>query len=380
MQIANCQVFSLLAVVGLLMFFTTFLTIDFHSSNDQSPVHNGHEFFHEPRKPGSGSDPVTRTVDAMIGRIKSFRDRNSVSTADNHNQSSFLSNRSNSHINNQSALNVKSGFTKTATDTRCKVTFEPKCRINPLVKYWDEVMECYTSPLRDLIGLDAPVEDQKFVVFQADAGGWNNIRMALEVVILFAQVLYAILTYFLFFIFVQIALTIIMLEPDIELLLLIQHYSYCACFFFFSTSPHQVTGRILVLPPNAVLYLLHMNKKWGDNKSSMEDYFDFDKLRAFRGLQTMPMNAFLATIAKNGLLNTPLPNNDTELLRKPLWDYLNTACYVRPWSPGKLYIGFNISSVTDGRVTDKKVNQNSLIGDFQRTDPSRMEAFALQSK
>jgi hypothetical protein len=30
-----------------------------------------------------------------------------------------------------------------------------------------------------------------------------------------------------------------------------------------------VTGRVLVLPPHAVLYLLHHNKKWGDNKSSV---------------------------------------------------------------------------------------------------------------
>lgn len=135
-----------------------------------------------------------------------------------------------------------------------------------------------------------------------------------------------------------------------------------------------------MLPPNAVLYLLHLNKKWGDNKSSMEDYFDFDKLRAARGLQTIPMNAFLATIARNGLLNTPLPNNDSELIRKPLWDYLDKACYQRPWSPGKLYIGFNISSVVDGSVTDHKVDQNSLIGDFRMTDPRRLEAFALQSK
>jgi len=112
----------------------------------------------------------------------------------------------------------------------------------------------------------------------------------------------------------------------------------------------------------------------------MEDYFDFDKLRAARGLQTMPMNAFLATIARSNLLNIPLPSNDSELIRKPLWDYLHSACYERPWSPGKLHIGFNISSVVDGSVTDRKVNQNSFIGDFKQTDPRRMEEFSLQSK
>lgn len=193
MQIANCQVFTLLVMVGLLMFLTAFLTIDYHTSNGQSSVHNGHEFFHAPRKPGLGSDPMTRTVDAVLGRIKSYRENKAVSATDNDKPREAPVDAGGSKINSEPNVDVQSGSTasskpSTDTDKRCKVTFEPKCRINPLVKYWDEVMECYTSPLRDLIGLDAPLEDRKFVVFQADAGGWNNIRMALEVVILFAQV------------------------------------------------------------------------------------------------------------------------------------------------------------------------------------------------
>ena len=147
----------------------------------------------------------------------------------------------------------------------------------------------------------------------------------------------------------------------------------------------QVTGRILVLPPNAVLYLLHMNKKWGDNKSGMEDYFDFDKLRASGGLETMQMATFLQEIASNGLLDQPLPNNDIQLIRKPLWDYLSTSCYTRPWSPGKLYVGFNISMLTTGE--EKGVKDSSelstpeqFIGTFESTDPKRLEEFSLKSK
>jgi len=202
MQIANCQVFTLLAMVGLLMFFTTFLTIDFHTSNGQSSVHSGHEFFHAPRKLGFGSDPMTRTVDAVISQIKSFRANKTFPVLGTSSLVTVPLDPISSKTNSQPIANDQAGSSHKATvkdnsvpspadndnDQRCKVTFEPKCRINPLVKYWDEVMECYKSPLRDLIGLDAPLEDRKFVVFQADAGGWNNIRMALEVVILFAQV------------------------------------------------------------------------------------------------------------------------------------------------------------------------------------------------
>lgn len=181
MQIANCQVFTLLVLVGLLMFFTTFLTIDFHTSNDQSSPHRGHEFFNTPRKPRNGSDLMTRTVDNMLDKIKKLGVNKP--TVDNVASSSVPPHKS------QNIATVRvDDVVESEADERCKLTFEPKCRINPLVKYWDEVMECYTSPLRDLIGLDAPVKDRKFVVFQADSGGWNNIRMALEVVILFAQV------------------------------------------------------------------------------------------------------------------------------------------------------------------------------------------------
>ena len=67
------------------------------------------------------------------------------------------------------------------------------------------------------LGLNAVSATRKFLIFQPDLGGWNNIRMALEVAILLAK----------------------------------------------------VTGRILVLSPPAVLYLLHLNKKWKDNKSSV---------------------------------------------------------------------------------------------------------------
>eukprot|EP01035_Chromulina_nebulosa_P028048 gene28048-36960_t len=180
----------------------------------------------------------------------------------------------------------------------CTMQFLDKCPINPIVKYWDEVMDCYVSPLRYLNGLSAPSRARKYLIFQPDLGGWNNIRMALEIAILLAK----------------------------------------------------VTGRILVLSPPAVLYLLAMNKKWKDNKSSMEDFFDFEKLRAGLGLETMPMARFLDEAARSGQLRLPLPldkleNNDTAtFLRTPLWDYLESACYTRQWSPGKTFLAFNISS------------------------------------
>ena len=100
----------------------------------------------------------------------------------------------------------------------------------------------------------------------------------------------------------------------------------------------------------------------------MDDYFDFSRLSAFNGLEVMQMKDFLETIAKPGLLSQPLPKGDVNLIRKPLWDYLEKACYVRPWSPGKIFIGFNVTEAA----------APSFIGDFSSVDPKRIEEFSLK--
>lgn len=64
----------------------------------------------------------------------------------------------------------------------CKLSFPPKCKISPYVKYWDDHPDCFDRPLRNVSGFSQPDKTKrKYVVFQSDLGGWNNIRMALEV-------------------------------------------------------------------------------------------------------------------------------------------------------------------------------------------------------
>eukprot|EP01039_Chlorochromonas_danica_P010999 gene10999-12246_t len=189
-------------------------------------------------------------------------------------------------------------------------------------------MDCFESPLRIHHGLHAKPSHRKFIVFQPDEGGWNNIRMALEVVIVFAM----------------------------------------------------VTGRILVIPPSAILYLLVLNKKWGQNKATIEAYFDFSRLRAGKGLETMPMEQFLSTIAAPGLLSLPLPKNDTHLIRKPLWNYLESACETRQWQPGKVFIGFNITSHESGHILEESQGGSEHLGDFQAVDPKRLDEFSMNKE
>lgn len=206
MQAANCQVFALLVMVGVLMFLTSFLTLDFHTSIADLQKRTGHEFFHLPRgasvhAPLTGEQ--TNTKEPFI-KVPSASNNKGVQFSNNYNGNhdahevltlhedellkAIESNTAPEPAHTPTHPLSSSPATNSASAS-CTVQFKPTCRVNPLVRYWDEVMECYTSPLRKYHGLDAPLEDRKFVVFQPDTGGWNNIRMALEVVILFAQVL-----------------------------------------------------------------------------------------------------------------------------------------------------------------------------------------------
>ena len=80
--------------------------------------------------------------------------------------------------------------TADTTQQTCKSSFPPKCEMYPYVQFWNKVLykeDCYQSPLRHPLKDKAPPEELKYVVFQPDGGGWNNIRMAAETVVIFAH-------------------------------------------------------------------------------------------------------------------------------------------------------------------------------------------------
>lgn len=195
-----------------------------------------------------------------------------------------------------SSSSTTSSSSSSSSSSQCKLKArKSSCDISPrLLPYWSDEPDCFTSPLRRSSTHASDVDKRKYVVMQPDLGGWNNIRMALELGLLFAH----------------------------------------------------VTGRIFVLPPPAVLYLLHQNKKWKDNYSTFADFLDFKRLGQGDGLKTIQMRDFLEEVALPGLLSKPLPNNDIDMKKQPLWDYLESACYTRQWSPGKTFIVFNITEGT----------------------------------
>ena len=130
---------------------------------------------------------------------------------------------------------------------------------------------------------------EKFLTFEYDQGGWNNVRMSLECMI-------------------QIA--------------------------------HAV-GRTLVIPPQQHLYLLGEVHKDTEDKSAhdemgFEDFFSMDMLRSHRGFHMVEMEDFIEKEACQGHLNGKLPpKNDSHIWGPKLWSYLDKAADENPEWTGK---------------------------------------------
>lgn len=196
----------------------------------------------------------------------------------------------------------------------CKASFEDKCEIYPYVKFWNKQFhpnDCYESPLRPKQKENTPIEEQKYVVFEPDRGGWNNIRMAAEVAIIFAH----------------------------------------------------ATGRTLVLPPAARWYLLNKDNNQTENVSTFSKFFDLQKLA--ESMTMITMEDFLNKVARiPGFLKTQLKPDEPIATyfqgnMQKLWDFLDASCYTEQWEPGKQFIGFNIS-----------LKNSNLFGTFD-TDAER---------
>lgn len=187
----------------------------------------------------------------------------------------------------------------TETPMSCRKSYEPKCPMYNYVRFWNKrfyPQDCYSSPMRHPMGKNAPMNELKYLVFEPDRGGWNNIRMAAETAMIFAH----------------------------------------------------ATGRVLVMPPKLKMYLLDKDQHEEENESTFSKFFDLEKLS--ESITIMTMESFLEQVAKPGLLNAPLPAKYTaqEMAHvtpgsERLWKYLEQACYTREWEPGKMHIGFNLT-------------------------------------
>lgn len=197
---------------------------------------------------------------------------------------SVKSSSGNSYSNSGSAVK---GDTKKPKKARNWNFHELQCPHKELVTFWKRASKSdldYITPYSE--GPNAP---PKYVTFEPDVGGWNNIRMQMELVLVLAY----------------------------------------------------ATGRILVLPPDQPMYLL--NKGKGHQKHhSFADFFPFEYIK--QRLPVISMEEFMAREAVTGGLKNLTtsqiaypPHNKTvwdateRAERLAMWDYLRGVGACPKW-------------------------------------------------
>eukprot|EP01041_Mallomonas_annulata_P002518 gene2518-4897_t len=182
-----------------------------------------------------------------------------------------------------------------------------------LVSFWRRPTESdlnYRSPFEDV----GP--NPKYVTFEPDVGGWNNIRMQMETVLVFAA----------------------------------------------------ATGRTLVLPPDQPLYLLNKGKGH-ENAHSFADFFPFDRIAervpVISMAEFMAREALTGHMKINGTIAYP-PGNKSEFLgtdrddRNKMWRYLREAASCPPWKCMEEFLvvppgpGVNVSLLSDANEYDRR--------------------------
>jgi len=177
------------------------------------------------------------------------------------------------------------------------------------VIYWRIVPgdDEYESPITPHHG----IHHDRYLTFAYDDGGWNNVRMGVECIIVAAHAM----------------------------------------------------GRTLVVPPQQVLYLIAATHKDKDDKKAhnvmgFTDFFDLNLLRSHKGFHLMEMPDFLAKEGVTGGLNGMLPpQNSTQVTGYKLWKYLDKASDSSPAWQGK-FLAFpakpddfekDLHTITSGR-------------------------------
>ena len=195
-----------------------------------------------------------------------------------------------------------------------RISHDLDCPHSDLVKFW-------RPPTEADLAYKTPFYTEgviKYVTFEPDVGGWNNIRMQMEAVLVFAA----------------------------------------------------ATGRTLVLPPDQPMYLLNKGKGH-HNEHSFADFFPFDYISHV--VPVVSMDEFMRRKAVTGHLHSSIdgsvmypPGNKSAFSgtdardRNAMWEYLRVAATCPPWKCMREYLviplrpGFNSSLSPDAADYERK--------------------------
>lgn len=157
--------------------------------------------------------------------------------------------------------------------------------------FWSDIPSdaSYLSPMHPLNDPYTPDDTERFLTFEPDHGGWNNIRMAMETALVMSHAM----------------------------------------------------GRTLVLPPEQHMYLLNKGHNDQKNTFGFNDFFHLDAISIeHRGFKVITMEEFLVRVGTKGQLKDYPPGNETNWDSSSknrqvgaLWKYLRTVGVAPEWDP-----------------------------------------------
>jgi hypothetical protein len=153
-------------------------------------------------------------------------------------------------------------------------------------------------------------------------------------------------------VYYEVALHLSITCPDLAAISLLQAAETAILFA-------HATGRTLVMPPVMKFYLLDKNPEDQENQSTFHKFFDFSKVS--EGMTMLSMEDFINNVAKKGLLKKPFPPGVLPTQKTKIYNYMEQACHMKDWEPGKHFIGFNITSSAEERFGTFKMDKVSSL-------------------
>ena len=257
--------------------------------------------------------------------------------------------QTNNNINHSNTSRIKRKLKSTtesssSSSSSCQKKYPETCNIYPYIKYWTHefsTRDCYISPTKleqhDLLHTSPHTntnkgdrKEHKYVVFRHDSGGWNNIRVAFESIVVYAI----------------------------------------------------ASGRTLVLPPKEIWAWLRANPNPDDNLSDFNSFVNLNKLEGI--LHIISMEEFLELTAHKGLLKIRPPENVMEIkeagaysedkMHLILWKYLYESCYVfHDFEPADVFFEFalrydpNSKQILYGHIVESTVRFEAFLEHRKRT-------------
>ena len=194
--------------------------------------------------------------------------------------------------------------------------------------FWSDIPSdsAYLSPMHPLLDPNTPDDVERYLTFEPDHGGWNNIRMAMETALVMSHAM----------------------------------------------------GRTLVLPPEQRMYLLDKAHSNGQrNEFGFNDFFHLDAISIeHKGFKVITMEEFLTKVGTTGELQGIYPPaNQTNWSGNAngLWDYLRTVGYTPEWDPWKCALAIPASTDPQSVVEMNTTLQSIMDGSYGKPKPTLQE-------